>query len=150
MVKLSRKLGIGFLGRTVAGLAFMLSGYLAARAWFLTINASIAWLPWIILAGRKPSVSGRESRVAAHRGALPAVAGRPLADGLVYLADPPGLDGCARCFHAPPGRQILLTGVRLFAASGLAFALGAAQFLPTVEYWWASQHPRVVARSCAK
>ena len=29
----------------------MLSGYLAARSWFLTINASVAWLPWIILAG---------------------------------------------------------------------------------------------------
>lgn len=49
MVRLSRRLGVGELGQTIGGLAFGLSGYLVARAGFLSINAAVAWLPWILL-----------------------------------------------------------------------------------------------------
>lgn len=37
------------LAQTVGGLAFCMSGYLVARAGFFSINAAVAWLPWIIL-----------------------------------------------------------------------------------------------------
>ncbi len=140
MVKLSRKLGIGFLGRTIAGLAFMLSGYLAARAWFLTINASVAWLPWILLAG-EAALRQRKGIVAWPLTAalcLQWLAGHWQTAWYTWLI----LAGwmAVRAFSLrPAGKQVLLAMARLLAASGLAFALGAAQFLPTVEYWWTSQ-----------
>jgi len=49
MAALTRKLGLGRLAQTVAGLAFGLSGYLVSRAGFLSINSAVAWLPWILL-----------------------------------------------------------------------------------------------------
>ena len=49
MALLIRHLGLGILSQIVAGLAFGLSGYLVARASFLSINATTAWIPWIIL-----------------------------------------------------------------------------------------------------
>ena len=50
MVYLIRRLGLGILAQTIAGLAFGLSGYIVSRSGFLSINAAIAWLPWVILA----------------------------------------------------------------------------------------------------
>jgi hypothetical protein len=47
MAYLARRLGMNVLSQAVAGLAFGLSGYLVARAGFLIINATVAWLPWI-------------------------------------------------------------------------------------------------------
>lgn len=49
MAALTRRLGFGRLAQTVSGLAFSLSGYLVARAWFASINAAVAWLPWVLL-----------------------------------------------------------------------------------------------------
>jgi len=48
MAILSRRLGLHGLGQTVSGLAFCLSGYLVSRAGFFSINAAVAWLPWIL------------------------------------------------------------------------------------------------------
>ena len=50
MALLVRRLGLAPLAQTVSGLAFGLSGYLVSRAGFLSINATAAWLPWVILA----------------------------------------------------------------------------------------------------
>ena len=47
MAYLARRLGMNGLSQVVAGLAFGLSGYLVARAGFLSINATVAWVPWI-------------------------------------------------------------------------------------------------------
>ncbi len=49
MVYLARRLGLNPLAQAVSGLAFGLSGYLVARLGFLSINAAVAWLPWISL-----------------------------------------------------------------------------------------------------
>ncbi|MBC8506497.1 MAG: YfhO family protein [Anaerolineales bacterium] len=49
MSALARRLGMNRLAQTVCGLAFCLSGYLVARAWFASINAAVAWLPWVML-----------------------------------------------------------------------------------------------------
>jgi hypothetical protein len=46
---LVRRLGLGDLAQAVSGLAFGFSGYLVARSNFLSINATVAWLPWILL-----------------------------------------------------------------------------------------------------
>ncbi|MEE9187783.1 MAG: hypothetical protein V3U36_00345, partial [Anaerolineales bacterium] len=49
MALLIRQLRLGLLAQVIAGLAFGLSGYLVSRAGFLSINAAVAWMPWIIL-----------------------------------------------------------------------------------------------------
>ncbi len=49
MAALTRRLGMSRLAQTISGLAFSLSGYLVARAWFASINAAVAWLPWVML-----------------------------------------------------------------------------------------------------
>ena len=43
-----KRLGLSLLSQCISALAFCLSGYLVARAGFLSINAAVAWLPWII------------------------------------------------------------------------------------------------------
>lgn len=48
-VKLLEDLKVGKLGQAVGALAFSLSGYLVSRAGFLSINAAVAWIPWILL-----------------------------------------------------------------------------------------------------
>jgi hypothetical protein len=50
MALLSRRLGVSELGQTISGLSYGMSGYLVARAGFLSINSATAWLPWILLA----------------------------------------------------------------------------------------------------
>ncbi len=50
MVRLARALGLNDFGAAIMGLSFGLSGYLTGRLWFITINNSMAWLPWILLA----------------------------------------------------------------------------------------------------
>lgn len=61
MAFLIRRLGGNELSQTVGGLSFSLSGYLVARAGFLSINAAAAWLPWMMvyayLLSRKESFS---------------------------------------------------------------------------------------------
>lgn len=53
MVALARALGFRPFGQAVAGLAFGLSQYVVARAGFYSINAAVAWLPWVIWAGER-------------------------------------------------------------------------------------------------
>ena len=141
MAKLSRALGIGPLGQAAAGLAFMLSGYLASRAWFLTINASAAWLPWILLAGEHAGRRGRGVFSAPLTAALCLqwLAGHWQLSWYTWLLLAGWMTVRASAVR-PLARSILLAGARLLTASLLAFALGAAQFLPTVGYWL--QSPR--------
>ncbi len=49
MIRLLNWLGIGKLGQALGGVSFGLSSYLVSRASFLSINAAVAWLPWVIL-----------------------------------------------------------------------------------------------------
>ncbi|MGB7538309.1 MAG: YfhO family protein [Anaerolineales bacterium] len=140
MAKLARSLGIGRLGQAVGGLAFMLSGYLAARAWFLTINASVAWLPWIILAGEN---AGRQKRglfsaPLAFALCLQWLAGHWQTAWYTGLI----LAGwmAVRAFGARPfWKQAAYSVARLLSAGLFAALLGAAQFFPTVGYWLHSQ-----------
>jgi hypothetical protein len=48
MAYVIRRLGLSPLSQCISALAFCLSGYMVARAGFLSINAAVAWLPWII------------------------------------------------------------------------------------------------------
>lgn len=51
MVNLAKETGLSKLGQAVAGIAYSLSGYLVARASFLSMNAALAWVPWILFYG---------------------------------------------------------------------------------------------------
>lgn len=46
---LLQDLEVNDFGQVVGGLAYSLSGYLVARAGFLSINAAAAWVPWLLL-----------------------------------------------------------------------------------------------------
>ncbi|MBU0511620.1 MAG: YfhO family protein [Chloroflexi bacterium] len=70
MALLARRLGLGKLAQTVSGLAFGLSGYLVARAWFASINAAVAWLPWILLLTFDVATSRRDRAQVAKLGLL--------------------------------------------------------------------------------
>jgi len=70
MALLARRLGLGKLAQTVSGLAFSLSGYLVARAWFASINAAVAWLPWILLLTFDVATSRRDRARIAKLGLL--------------------------------------------------------------------------------
>jgi len=59
---LVRRLGLGRLAQTISGLAFGLSGYLVARAWFASINAAVAWLPWVLLLAYDLVVQNRTAK----------------------------------------------------------------------------------------
>ncbi len=48
MVYLIREIGFGKLAQTISGLSFSLSGYLIARASFLSMNAVLVWFPWLL------------------------------------------------------------------------------------------------------
>lgn len=48
MIFLTKDLGLSKLGQSVAAIAFSMSGYLVSRASFLSMNAVLAWLPWIL------------------------------------------------------------------------------------------------------
>lgn len=50
MARLAGRLGMKPLARNISALSFGLSGYLVARAGFLSINSAAAWMPWSILA----------------------------------------------------------------------------------------------------
>jgi len=48
MARLLEELGLGKLAQSIGGMAFSLSGYMVARAGFLSINSAAAWFPWIL------------------------------------------------------------------------------------------------------
>jgi hypothetical protein len=47
MRRLMNVLGVSQFGGTIAALAYAFSGYLIARAWFLSILWVVTWLPWL-------------------------------------------------------------------------------------------------------
>jgi len=49
MIYLTRKLEFSGIAQTISGLSFSLSGYMVARAGFLSINSAAAWIPWVML-----------------------------------------------------------------------------------------------------
>ena len=137
IAKLMEEINVGKIGQTISGLAFALSGYLVARAGFLSINATAAWLPWVLLFS-KQLVGGKKKSIWKTGLVL----------GLMFLAG-----------HAQTAWYIVLLGgiwvlfwslinpdenkylrnsllvVGKFIISGLiALGISAIQLLPTIEY----------------
>jgi hypothetical protein len=78
MVLLVKRLGVGELGQTIAGISYGLSGYLVSRSGFLSINSACAWLPWVILLLTVLIDSVKSDSEGEHCGESTLPKGRPL------------------------------------------------------------------------
>lgn len=143
MVTLARALKIPPLGQAVAGLAFGLSQYLVSRVSFLSINETVAWLPWIVFLAELQCQLGLQ-RAASQRRAGAALA-LALAEALQLLAGHAQttwytlLLAAAWCLWRLLGRDGLSGSARLRTAVWLAAPiligglLAGVQLLPTAE-----------------
>lgn len=139
MSRLARRLGLGLLAQSVAALAFSLSGYAVARGGFLSLNAALGWMPWVILAGDRlcePHARLRRTLLALAL-AMQILAGHWQTWWYTWLL----LAAWVAARHLRDNRPVLsvLRGWFDVAISTvLALALTAAQVLPTLEYLRAS------------
>jgi hypothetical protein len=157
MTYLSRRIGLQWLSAAVAGLAFSLSGYVVSRSGFLSINASVAWLPWIIATVDGLSVSDH------HREGLHLGRG-------IYVLPVAAFTFQWLAGHAQIAWYTLLLAIawstwrslqlggrtawvaalgRLSLVLALSFCLAAPQLLPTLEYMAHSQRATAVSRDLA-
>jgi hypothetical protein len=155
MAYLTRRMGLGRLAQTISGLAFSLSGYLVARSWFASINAAVAWLPWIMLFAFEASHAHRSSRSWLKLGL---VIGLQLLSGhaqttwysLVLAAIWLGYWAWARLrgegsgFSLSDISDLVRHEIRLGLAVLLGAALAAVQLLPTAVYLTQSQRASAV------
>jgi hypothetical protein len=162
---LVRKLGLGILPQTVAGLAFGLSGYLVARAGFLSINSAAAWLPWLLALGldlsRRQNI-GRVIVLLSMASGMQLLAGhaQTTAYSLIMVVAwtgfwawqapaAAGLPGSEGTEVRPESRRNQLRRVgwawtRLLTGLVGGAALAAVQLLPTAEYLLQSQRAAAV------
>ncbi len=141
MIKLLDDLDIGKLGQVVSGLAFTLSGYLVSRAGFLSINATVAWLPWVLLYS-KQLTDGRKNTVMKTGVVLGIMflAGHAQTSWYIVL-----LGGLWIIFWStfnpavPSTLRYTLNVIGKFICAGLiGLGLSAIQILPTAEYLFQS------------
>src|SRR3990172_3575208 len=142
MAQLAKKLGMGELAQVIAGVSYSLSGYMVARAGFLTINAAAAWLPWLVLAAEGLI----ESASLGERGSSMRPSIVILSLGLTFQ----WLAGHAqtawyslifvlswllwRVLQKREERSLVRALVGVSAAGLFAFALAAVQLMPALEY----------------
>jgi hypothetical protein len=148
---LARRLGVRPLGQAVSGLAFGVSQYLVARVGFFSINATAAWLPWLVLAAEGVlRASHRVDGAGARRAAL----GLSAAAGLALLAGHAQMAWYSLTFTGAwcgwrllrtrqSWRQRATAGGWLLAGVLLGAGLAAAQLAPTWELM--QQSPRAEA-----
>ena len=142
--------------RTFSALALALSGYLVARAGFLSITATAAWLPWVLWAGGKLADSQkREARwqagifLAATIGLL-LLAGHAQTAWYVLLLLAAWYALWLRVESGDAESRLRkawrwLWGWRWLGLGGLlGVLLAAAQLLPTAEYLAQSQRSAAV------
>ncbi len=142
MALLARRMKMDALGQAVAGLAFGLSGYLVARSGFFSINATAAWLPWIVLAGDR--LADELPAAASFRRRLLAIVPLTVVLALQWTAGHAQTAWYSlillvawvawRSFDGTSFRRLLINAAGVAVAGGLAFALAAPQLLPTLEY----------------
>ena len=142
VARLLDELELGKLAQTVGGLAFSLSGYLVARAGFLSINAAVAWLPWILLYGLRVTKKGKKSTLMLGLNlALLLLAGHAQSAwysillGFVWI-----IFWSIKNSNASNWIRATWQSVGRFLAAGtLATGISAIQLIPTMEYLLQSQ-----------
>jgi hypothetical protein len=154
---LARQLGLSKLSQAVAALSFSLSGYVIARAGFLSINATVAWLPWIILAADR--VVFKQKLLGSKKDLIKPILLLSLFLCFQWLAGHAQTAWYCliltvvwvvwRCFSLRCGIGIMHGLIALSAAMFLAFMLSAVQLLPTAEYLIHSHRATEVERELA-
>jgi uncharacterized membrane protein YfhO len=139
MAMFMRGLGAKPIGQVVAGLAFGSSQYLVARAGFLSINAALAWLPWILwsidrllLSEKKDSI--KYGLLLTLFAALQLLAGHAQTTWYTYLLLAAWTLYRLLTRQADRSRLIFLAAIFIVSAS-----IAAVQLLPTAEYLQQSQ-----------
>lgn len=138
MLKLLQKLGLSELAQVIGALAFSLSGYLVARAHFLSISSTVAWLPWILLATYELTLDKKPTSKLFKLSLFLAfqwLAGHAQTSWYTILLATAWLIFWIRRTKVRPA---LILG-RFLAAAAFAFALSAVQLIPTAEYLLRSQ-----------
>ena len=156
MAYLARKLGLGILAQVVAGLSFGLSSYLIARSWFLSINATLAWLPWVLLS-LTPDFEQKGTQLLPGRRflllvgclAMQLLAGHAQICWYTLLLSVAWVTFWSIQAQANFAIRHRLLGlarhlVRMILAIILAFGIAAIQLLPTAEYLSQSQRATAV------
>ncbi len=151
---LARRLGMGPLARIVSGLAFSLCGYLVARAGFLSINAAVAWLPWILLASAAIAPFPRDGVGESRRPYFLRILPLALCIGLQLLAGHAQTAWYTLLLLAAwvafwgwrngGWRTMAVSLVQLAAPVLIGTGLAAVQLLPTAEYLLQSQRSSAV------
>ncbi len=140
---LGRRLGLGWLAATYAGLAFGFSGYFVSKVVFLTVLQSGAWLPWLLLclvagleSGRWPwFVTGSAVLALALLGGHPQIVFYELLAALLlalwYLFTPGLTAWWRRSARAVAGTALAIAGGVGLAALQLLPTLALAHFAAT-------------------
>lgn len=172
MARLLRNLQFRPLAQWVGALAFGFSGYVVARAGFLSINAAVAWLPWVLLFTQQV-VSCRFIENTPQSSTIPPAFDSPVkpyrfspAVWLAFSFAMQLLTGHAQttwytgllaavwglfwlCYPCPTLRTFWKrAGMRVMGFAGaalLAIVLSAVQLFPTAEYLTQSQRASAVA-----
>lgn len=147
MSLLCRRLGLPPMAQVMSGLAFSMSGYLVARAGFLSINAAAAWLPWLVLFAE--TLVRRVTRGDPVRRVLLASMGLALGFAMQWLAGHAQTSWYSlilvclwtgwRSFERGRWSGLGKAGAWMLGAGIFGFALSSAQLLPTLEYLAHSQ-----------
>jgi hypothetical protein len=162
MFFLARQIGIKPLGRIVCGLSFALSGYLVSRSAFISINATVAWAPWLILSvtwlarGKTTFIKVVTIGIiacmlflAGHaQTAWYAILFSFAWMTLIAWQDADAQLSCTENILLSPLRFktkfVLLKWVALFFSMGLGACLAAIQLIPTAELLMQSQRAKAV------
>lgn len=163
MVLLAKRLGIGELGQTIAGISYGLSGYLVSRSGFLSINSASAWLPWVILGvtalidGVKSDSESQSAEESSLTKRIPVLRSKTLKPflwlsvilGLLLLAGHAQIAwytiilafawALLITFKRLNRNSIWKALVILIIAVIFSVSIAAVQLLPTVEYLFESQ-----------
>lgn len=156
MAVLGRRLGMSRLSQAITGVSFGLSGFLVARSGFFSINATVAWLPWVIVGVDKLASAPSGWFRPVDRWAYPAAIG---AFSLQWLAGHAQLAWYSLILAivwtawrsaASNGRQAVAKAfARLGLVLAVSFLIDSPQLLPTLEYLRDSQRAASVGRELA-
>ncbi len=148
MALLVRALGMNTLAQTTGGLAFGLSSYLISRTSFLSMNAAVPWLPWVIFGATRMILSTGKSvfnRILPLTGSISMLLLAGHAQTAWYSLCLGGVWVIYLGWRSGGWRYCLKTLLWYTGATVLSAAIAAVQLVPTLEYL--RQSPRASSLS---
>ncbi len=146
--RLIKRLGMGELAQVIAGLAFSLSGYLIARAGFLSMIWSAAWLPWILVCVEQLAAEMTIRRRAGRLGLLTVCIGMQLLSGHAqitwYSLLFAGFWSVVAGWSGGGWRKALVLTAQTALGMLVGAILASAQLIPTFELLLQSQRASAV------